>query len=353
MDLTVRVNWDWKKPNLVLLLVAYCCLSTSAQQATQTSQQTNQKIQELAAFARAKPVDTPIGVGDLIHIDVFDVPELSRDVRVSDTGDIGYPLLPGKIAVAGLTPFQLEDKFQQLLIANGLVAHPQVSVLVREQNSQPISVVGAVGHPIVYQVLRPTTLLELLAQAGGVADNAGSVILVTRKARTESESPAVKPASATELAPASNEQTITIRLQDLLESGNPAFNIQVYGGDVVSVPQAGVVYVMGAGIAQPGGYVLQAHGEQITVLKAIALAHGLTGFAKANDAVIMRNNSATGQRDSIPVHIKQIENRKASDVAMKANDILYVPDSASRKVLARTGEAAIGIGTGVAVYRSN
>jgi polysaccharide export outer membrane protein len=110
---------------------------------------------------------------------------------------------------------------------------------------------------------------------------------------------------------------------------------------------------MGAGIAQPGGYVLQAHGEQITVLKAIALAHGLTGFAKANDAVIMRNNPATGQRDSIPVHIKQIENRKANDVAMRANDILYVPDSASRKVLARTGEAAIGIGTGVAVYRSN
>jgi polysaccharide biosynthesis/export protein len=282
---------------------------------------------------------------------LFDVPELSRDVRVSDTGDIGYPLLPGKISVAGLTPFQLEDKFQQLLIANGLVAHPQVSVFVREQNSQPISVVGAVGHPIVYQVLRPTTLLELLAQAGGVAENAGSVILVTRK--TQPGSPAIKPASATDAPPASNEQTITIRLQDLLESGNPAFNIQVYGGDVVSVPQAGIVYVMGAGIAQPGGYVLQTHGEQITVLKAIALAHGLTGFAKANDAVIMRNNPATGQRDSIPVHIKQIENRKTNDVAMRANDILYVPDSASKRVLARTGEAAIGIGTGVAVYRSN
>jgi len=99
--------------------------------------------------------------------------------------------------------------------------------------------------------------------------------------------------------------------------------------------------------------MLQAHREQITVLKAIALAHGLTGFAKANDAVIMRNNSATGQHDSIPVHIKQIENRKASDVAMRANDILYVPDSASKRVLARTGEAAIGIGTGIAVYRSN
>ena len=109
---------------------------------------------------------------------------------------------------------------------------------------------------------------------------------------------------------------------------------------------------MGAGIVQPGGYVLQSHGEQITVLKAIALAHGLTGYAKANDAVIMRDNGVSGKKDSIPVHIKQIENRKADDMAMRANDILYVPDSAGKKALARTGEAAIGIGTSAAIYRT-
>ena len=87
----------------------------------------------------------PIGTGDLLHIDVFDVPELSRDVRVSDlAGDITYPLIPGKIQVAGLTPFQLEEKMEQLLIENGLVTHPQVSVFVKEQTSQPVSVVGAV-----------------------------------------------------------------------------------------------------------------------------------------------------------------------------------------------------------------
>ena len=81
------------------------------------------------------------------------------------------------------------------------------------------------------------------------------------------------------------------------------------------------------------------------MLKAVALAHGLTGFAKADDAVIMRNNPVTGQRDVIPVHIKQIENRKAEDVAMKSNDILYIPDSVGKKVLARGAEAAIRIGT--------
>jgi polysaccharide export outer membrane protein len=346
-----RSAWDWGKVRLTLvaILILYCCAYARAQGKYETPQQTNQKIQELAGFAHATAVDTPIGVGDLLHIDVFDVPELSRDVRVSNTGDIGYPLIPGKIPAAGLTEVQLEEKLQQLLVENGLVAHPQVTVSVREQNSQPISVIGAVGHPVVYQVMRPTTLLELLAAAGGIADSAGSEVLITRPAP---EGPSKLKEARVSDSTVPKSQTITIRLQDLLESGDPVFNIQVYGGDVVSVPRAGIVYVMGAGISQPGGYVLQSHGEQITVLKAVALAHGLTPFAKSNDAVIMRNNLATGQKDNIPVRIKQIENRKADDIPMKANDILYVPDSVGRKALARGGEAALGIGTGVAVYRS-
>ena len=151
---------------------------------------------------------------------------------------------------------------------------------------------------------------------------------------------------------AQNPQIITIRLQNLLESGDSAYNILIYGGDVISVPRAGIVYVTGAGIAQPGGYVLQSHGEQITVLKAVALAHGLTGFAKADSAVIMRNNSVTGQKDVIPVRIGQIEKQKTQDVAMKSNDILYIPDSKGLKVLARGAEAAISIGSSVAIYRT-
>ena len=332
----------------VLLLCSPTVLR--GQQKTETPQQTNQRIQELATLAKAQPRDVPIGTGDLLHIDVFDVPELSRDVRVSQLGDITYPLIPGKIQVAGLTPFQLEEKMQELLIENGLVTHPQVSVFMKEQNSQPVSVVGAVGRPMVYQILRPTTLLELLANAGGITDEAGSVVLITRATGAPAAPKTIADSSDDTLP--QNSQTISIRLQDLLESGDPSFNIQVLGGDVVSVPRAGIVYVMGAGISQPGGYVLQSHGEQISVLKAIALAHGTTGFAKADDSVIMRTNPLTGQRDVIPVHIKQIEHRKADDVAMKSNDILYIPDSLGRKVLARGAEAAVGVGTSVAIYRT-
>jgi polysaccharide biosynthesis/export protein len=357
------------KLRLILPVLILCAVpALYGQQKLETPQQTNEKIQELAAAERSKPHDAPVGTGDLLHIEVFDVPELSRDVRVGDAGDISFPLIPSKITAAGLTPFQLEQKMEQLLIENGLVTHPQVSVFVKEQNSQPVSVVGAVMKPMVYQLIRPTTLLELLADAGGISDDAGGVVIITRN-----PNPVAPPAATTAAVPAANAnangnpstanaategpleqppQIITIRLRNLLESGDPSYNVRVYAGDVVSLPRAGIVYVTGAGISQPGGYVLQSHGEQITALKAVALAHGLTGFAKADNAVIMRNNPVTGQKDVIPVRIGQIEKQKTEDVAMKSNDILYIPDSKGLKVLARGAEAAISIGSSVAIYRT-
>jgi len=327
---------------------ANACYGQSNPPAEVTVEQTNEKIQTLAQSAHPKLVETPIGTGDLLHIDVFDIPELSRDVRVSDLGDISFPLIPGKIQAAGLTSFQLQKSLEQLLIENGLVSHPQVSVFVREQNSQPVSIVGAVAHPMVYQIIRPTTLLEVLAQAGGISDQAGSLILVTR---TTTPPPSAPPTGAPAAGAAPETQTMTIRLQDLLDSGDPSYNIQILGGDVVSVPRAGVVYVMGGGISQPGGYVVQSHGAQVTVLRAVALAHGTTTFAKADSSVILRTNPITGAKEQIPVHLKQIENRKEEDVAMKPDDILYIPDSLGLKVLAKGGETALGAGTAITIYR--
>jgi polysaccharide biosynthesis/export protein len=327
---------------------------SSGRQMVQTPQQTNEKILQLASRARTEPVDIPIGAGDLVHIDVFDVPELSRDVRVSETGDISFPLLPGLIHVAGLNVFQLQDKMAQLLIENGLLSHPQVSVFLKEQNSQPISIVGAVQHPMVYQAVHPTTLLEVLADAGGIADNAGGDVIITRPAPSGAQTGAPAPQETAADPPASDPppapQVITVHLEDLLDSG-AAKDIPVQGGDVIRVPQAGIVYVIGNGINQPGGYVLQGHGQDVTVLRVVALAHGLNGFAKPDSAVILRTNPVTGKREEIPVHIKEIEKNKISDMPVKSNDILYIPDSAGKKTLARAGESAIGIGTGVVIYR--
>lgn len=351
MCVKVRGVSDWLESKLFWLVAAGLIWGLPVaygQEKYETPQQTNQRIQQLAALAGAHPADIPLGSGDILHIDVFDVPELSRDVRVSDSGDISYPLIPGRIPVAGLSPFELEGQLEHLLVENGLVSHPQVSVFVKEQNSEPVTVVGAVMHTMVYQVDRPTTLLEVLSAAGGISDNAGSVVIVTRSIRPGT--PRTEPASVT--SETSGDQKITIRLQDLLESGDSVFNIPVYGGDTVTVPQAGIVYVLGFGVAQPGGYVLQTHGEQATVLKVLALAHGLTTFAKPDSTLIMRPNPGTGQRDEIPVRLKEIENHKLPDIPLKSNDVLYIPDSRGKKALARGAEAALGMGTQVTVYRT-
>jgi polysaccharide export outer membrane protein len=333
-----------------MLLLGWSISPVYSQEKYETPAQTNERIQHLAAVAaKSHPSDLPIGTGDLLHIDVFDVPDLSRDVRVNETGFISLPLIPGKIEVGGLTAFQAEEKIEDLLQVNGLVTHPQVSVFVKEQNSQPISVIGSVSKPMVYQVIRPTTLLELLSQAGGIANDAGNVVIITRQVR--SADAGENAASGSDPNAATKTQTITINLRDLLESGDAAFNIPVYGGDVVTVPKAGIVYVAGA-VQQPGGYVLQSPGEDMTTLKAVALAHGLLTTAKKTQAVIIRSDPATGQKKEINIDLNKIMARKSEDARLYANDILFVPDSTGKRALYRAGEAALSVTTGLAIIRA-
>jgi polysaccharide export outer membrane protein len=335
----------WLVPFLLWgIQAAYC------QEKLETPQQTNEKIQQLAAAARSQPVNRTLGSGDLLHVDVFDVPDLSRDARIDESGDISFPLIPGKIRVGELTAFQVEQKLANLLLENGLVSHPQVSVFVKEQNSQPISLVGSVQKPMVYQESRRTTLLELLAQGGGLSPDAGSVVIITRPAPPR-EASGQTPGGADTGSVASGSQTITIELKDLLRSGDPAFNILVHGGDVVTVPRAGIVYVAGA-VTQPGGYVLQDMGERLTILQALALAHGVLSTAKPDEAVIIRKDPTSGQKQEINVHLKKIMARKSEDVLLSANDILFVPDSTGKKVLRRTGDVMLGITEGLVLLRA-
>lgn len=315
-----------------------------AQQPLATPQETNQRIRDLSA-ALPGPSDYVIGSGDLLRIDVFDVPDMSRQVRVAESGHISLPLIPVKIRVAGLTSFQVEEKLAELLQVNGLVSNPQIAVFVQEHRSQPVTIVGAVRKPTVYQVIRPTTLLEALSYAEGLADDAGSVVIVTR-----APSPSAGSAEGSDGAQSDSSPTITVSLKDLLESGDPRFNIPVYGGDVVSVPRAGVVYVVGA-VEKPGGFVLRSDGEEMTALKAIALAQGLKGTAKPSDAVIIRKHPETGKEQEIEVNLSRILGRKAEDVSLRANDILFVPDSTGKKALRRAAEAGIAITTGLIIWR--
>ena len=310
------------------------------------AEETNQRIAQLAQASLVKQGEYLIGSGDLLGIEVFDVPELSRDVRVNETGYISLPLMPAKVRAAGLTPYQLQDKLAELLQTNGLVSTPEVTVSLKEQHSQPITVIGAVRTPQVMQALRKTTLLQALSQAGGIADDAGSTVIVTRPVPDPSE--AADPADPPDASAPTAPQMFTINLADVLESGDARFNIPLKGGDVVSVPRAGIIYVVGA-VQKPGGILLQNDLDHMTMLKMISLAGGTTNTAKVKNTVILRKNPETGKRDQVPVDLGKVLKLKTPDVQLEANDILFVPDSNGLKALHRAGDTALALTTGVGI----
>jgi polysaccharide export outer membrane protein len=369
-------------------------LPPSKAQSVETYQQTNDRIRSISTAARSLPPrDYLIGSGDLLAIQVFDVPELSRDIRVSQTGTIGIALVPVRLHVSGLTELQAEMKIAEVLEANGLVSHPQVSVAVREKKSKPITVVGAVGHPMVYQADRQVTLLEVLAEAGGITGDASDVVIVTR-AEAESPNDATPPdISSQDAAPLAGEaaspkaesapaarvgsvpaaqpqapqvatasgandppnippalsNTITVNLNQILETGNTSNNIILLPGDIVTVPHAGIVYVLGA-VNRPGGFAVSNDRGQLTTLKLLALAGGLERAAKSTRAVIVRKD-ASGQQREVDVDLKKVMKFQSEDIRLQPSDILYVPRSPAKQALIKTAELSAALGTAVVIYR--
>jgi polysaccharide export outer membrane protein len=359
------------------LFASLALASSSRAQNIETPQQTNDRIRTLAAAShRSTARDYVIGAGDVVTVQVFDVPELSRELRVSQTGTIGIPLVPVRLRVAGLTEAQAERKVQEVLEANGLVSHPEVTVSVKEKKSKPITVVGAVAHPMVYQADRQVTLIEVLAEVGGVASDAGDSVIVTRQetdvaaelsdppgddARVPSSgsSGAPVPQSRAGNSPAASvitgdtppplSNSITVNLNQILEGADMKNNIALFPGDVVTVPHAGIVYVLGA-VQRPGGFVVSNDRAQLTTLKVLSLAGGLNRTAKSDHAVIVRKDSA-GQQHEVEVDLKKVMSFQSEDLQLRPSDILYVPTSSTKQALIKAGELSLAVGTGVLVYR--
>jgi polysaccharide export outer membrane protein len=118
---------------------------------------------------------------------------------------------------------------------------------------------------------------------------------------------------------------------------------------VISVPRAGIIYVVGA-VNRPGGFVIQNDRDRMTALKILSLAGGPTGSAKTKAAVILRKNLDTGKRDEVPLDLNKVMKLKADDVTLQGSDILFVPDSSGKKALHRAGDVAIGLTAGVALF---
>ena len=297
-----------------------------------------------------KGEETLIYPNDLLFIQVFDVEQMTREYRVSATGTLLFPLLAEPVRALGLTPQQLADVISQKCIEAGVLSHPQISVTVRESRVHAVAIAGAVKSPQIYPVFGRITLLDILTQAGGVSEDAGSSVTITRG----EVSRRVLAAEAGGAAGAGNSPpvppTVTIDLQRLLGTGDPSLNVDIYPGDRVTVQRAGVVYVLGA-VNRAGGFVMSEERQDMTVLKAIALAGDLKSTAKAKKAVILRPSaSAPGGREEIPVDLQAMLRGHAPDKPLRSNDIMFVPDSTALKALHTSAQAAASTAPWALIY---
>lgn len=270
-----------------------------------------------------------IGKNDLIGITVYDCPELTRTVRVDSNADIHLPMLLHPVHAGGLYPSDLEHAIVLALVTDKVLIDPIVSVSIVEFRSRPISVVGAVKSPVTFQATGSVTVLEALSQAGGLAENAGAEIIVHKQGKAGGQSAG---------------ETQQISIHDLYTSANPSLNFPLQGGEVISVPPTGQVYVLG-NVKKPGAFPIS-DGPNSSVLKAVALSGGLDRFSK-HTAYIYRLEEGHSQRTEIPIGLKKILNRQTPDIPLQANDILYIPDAAGLRASLTILDRTVMIGAGL------
>jgi polysaccharide export outer membrane protein len=249
---------------------------------------------------KASPQDDYVlGPEDVLDIEVYEVDDLKRTVRVSPAGFIKLPLV-NNIKAAGLTVAELESetgkKLQQYL------QEPAVTIFIKEYRSQRITVLGAVRNPQVQTVTRQKFLLDLLSLSGGLTEDAGDICYVQR-----------------------GSGTVIINLNELLIKGNTILNIPVFSEDVIHVPKGGVVFVDGA-VKNPGSFVLKG---TVTLTQVIAMAKGFNDEAIKDQLKIYRN-SGTDAMEIIDVDYARILAENSSDFVLKDKDVVIIPKSTAK-----------------------
>ncbi len=279
----------------------------------------------VAARSNGDPADLLIGAGDLLEVSLYGMPDFKTDVRVNSGGEISLPML-GTVAVGGLSIEQAQSLIERKLSQKGLFNDPHVTVFEKEYATQGISVLGEVQKPGIYSLLGSRKLYDALSAAGGTTPKAGRYVLITR--RNDPEHPVRVP----------------------LLTGTPESmenNVAVEPGDTVVVSKAGVVYVVGD-VRQPGGFVME-NGNDISVLKAIALAQGTNPNAALNAAKLIRK-TPEGPKD-VALSLKKMLAAKAPDLQLQPDDVVFIPGSAGKSAAKRGAEAILQMATGVAIWR--
>jgi polysaccharide export outer membrane protein len=333
-----------------LALLALWPGSAIAQKSQQPTQPTSSPSSARPPDAfRPSPVlvspeeDYRIGVGDVIEVQVEDMPEVSRSIRVTAAGTFLMPVL-GRMKAQGKTPEGLAEEIADKLRGDYL-KDPKVSVVIKEYNSRSFFIQGAVRNPGVFQIEGKPSLLTLITLAGGLAENHGSVSFIIRRAKqqtgvmvqTKSEGESTTPTSsaAIQSGTAGNEAAAAANVEEeepkyeLLRAnissllrGNFGNNALLQPGDIVNIPPLDVFYVAGE-VKAPGSFSLK---EGTTLRQAVSLAQGTNYNAALEHALIFRDD-ANGNRQEIPVDIGAVMKGKKEDVPIMANDIIIVPNS--------------------------
>jgi polysaccharide export outer membrane protein len=261
-----------------------------------------------------------LGAGDLIEVNVYNVPELDTKTRVSGAGDVYLPLVD-YVHVGGLTINDAEAVIEKRLDEGGFVKNPHVQLFVDEYTSGGAAVLGEIIKPGVYPVLGDQRLFDLISAAGGFTEKAGKSATVTHRG----QAPVVVP--------------ISRNLEDHADS-----NIPVAPGDTISIRQADIVYVVGD-VLRPSGFLMQS--GKLSVLQAIALAGGANSTAKLSGARIIHKGPSC--LSETPVPLKKLLRAQAADIQMQPDYILFVPTSARKFLESRTAEAALQMATSAAL----
>lgn len=271
-----------------------------------------------------------ISAGDLIEVTIFENPDLSGRFRVDEKGDIDVPLI-GSVHVEGDTAAEvaalIEKRFVDAQILQPAESH--ATVFIDEYATQGITVNGEVKSPGVYPALGVRMLNDVIAAAGGLTTTAASEVQISH--RGDSAHPVKVSYNPSSLQPVIPD-------------------VQVFPGDSILVPRAGIVYVLG-NVNRSGGYVLDGR-RALTVEEAMALAGGSAHAAALNRVQLVRTLE-DGRKEAITIPVNLIYKGQAPDVSMKDGDVLFVPTSTARLVTEQAVNAALGIGTSIAVYRTS
>jgi len=247
-------------------------------------------------FASFSPPAYPLGAGDKLQINVYNVPDMNQNVTVDPDGYITFPVLD-KVQVQGLTVNQLQHKMETLLAQ--YVKAPQVNIQLVEYGSRYVNVLGEVGSPGRIPLKGALRVLDAISQAGGFTTKSGDVEIQRRDA-------------------SGKLKTMTVTQQELLSGNSEKSNIYVLDQDVINVESVKSIYVSGE-VKSPGSFP---YNQDMTLLRAITLAGGFSQWAKKGSVDILRQTGDKPKR--IEVNASKIEKGKIDDVPLEPNDHVVV-----------------------------